>query len=152
MITRDILDYNGDVIGSMDFPDGTSDEYISSVLSQYAVEPIVDNDSYLKFSIIERKKFADELLERFKLRNINEGINALQGMWMHHRLRAYPVSFGGMNFTIDIMNLAISGDLEIACLCLLYGDTDDGTETYHWLTSDRKAYLINELKSFLGWN
>lgn len=150
MITRDII-VSGVTIGQAQFPDGTSEEEIATALSAYQ-PPEVDADSYLKFSIVERKKFADELLERFKLRNINDGINALQGMHMHHLLRAYPVTFSGQSFTIDILNLAISGDLEIACLCLLYGATDDMSEPYHWMSSDRKAYLIGELKSFLGWS
>lgn len=150
MITRDII-VDGVTIGQAQFPDGTSEEEIATALAAYQ-PPEVDADSYLKFSIVERKKFADELLERFKLRNIKDGINALQGMHMHHLLRAYPVTFSGQSFTIDILNLAISGDLEIACLCLLYGATDDMSEPYHWMSSDRKEYLIGDLKSFLGWS
>ena len=150
MITRDII-VDGVTIGQAQFPDGTSETVIAEALAAYQT-PVVDTDSYKKYSIIERKKFADELLERFKLRNINEGINALQGMHMHHLLRAYPVTFMGVSFTIDIMNLAISGDLEIACISLIYGATDDGSMAYHWMTQDRKSWLINELKSFLGWS
>lgn len=152
MINRDILDYQGAVIGSLDFPDGTSEDVISKTLAPYAAPPAaIDPDSYKKYSITERKKFAEQLLEKFKLRNINDGINAVQGLWMHHNLRAYPVHFSGMDFTIDVMNLAISGDIEIACISLMYGYTDDGSQPYHWLTAERKSYLISELKTFLGW-
>ena len=80
-----------------------------------------------------------------------DGITAIQGMHMHHIFRAYPVSFGGQNFTIDLMNLAISGDLEIATLSLIYGYTDDMSQPYHWFSAERKQWVITELKKFLGW-
>lgn len=149
MITKEII-ISGIKIGEVNFPDGTSESEISERMASYQ-PPSVDPDSYKKFSIKQRKEYADELLERFKLKNINEGINALQGMWMHHKLRDYTVNFMGITFHIDIMNLAISGDLEIACISLLYGETDDMSLPYHWLSASRKAWLITELKSFLGW-
>ena len=152
MINRDIFNYLGDKIGNISFEDGTSEHEINVQVAAYAVTPTVDPDSFLKFSIVERKKFADELLEKFKLKNIKEGINALQGLHMHHLLRAYPVSFGGESFTIDIMNLAISGDLEIACLSLIYGATDDMSLPKHWMSAARKAWLITEIKAYLGWS
>ena len=154
MIKRDIKNYLGAKIGELEFPDNTSEIEIAKALAVYANQPPTQqeqNESYLRFSIIERKKFADELLERFKAKNIKEGINAHQGLWMHHILRAYPVSFGGNDRVIDIMNLTISGDLEIACLSLIYGYTDDMSQPFHWMGGDRKQWLINELKSFLGW-
>lgn len=113
--------------------------------------PFLDEDQKLQISIDARKKFADELLEKFKARNIKDGINALQAMHMHHLLRAYNVTFAGVPMIVDIMNMAISGDLEVACLSLLYGETEDGSLPYHWMTASRKLWLINELKSFLGW-
>ncbi len=154
MIKRDIKNYLNVKIGELEFPDGTSEQAIMKALAPYACAPKSEQDaseSYLEYSIKERKQFADELLERFKKRNISEGINALQGMHMHHTLRAYPVTFSGMNFTIDIMNLAISGDIEIAALCLIYGYTDDMSQPYHWMSGDRKQWLINEMKAFLRW-
>lgn len=152
---RDILNYQGNKIGELELPDNTPEDVWDKKLASFAVAPPSQEEvqaSYLEYSIIERKQFAEKMLENFKARNISQGINAVQGMWMHHTLRAYPVTFAGMNFTIDIMNLAISGDLEIACLCLMYGYTDSGEESYHWLTSERKNYIISELKAFLGWS
>jgi hypothetical protein len=150
MIVRDIIK-NSVKIGELSFEDGTSEELIEAALSAY-VEPPSNADSYLNFTIKQRKDFADQMLEKFKLRNIKDGINAAQGMWMHHMLRAYPVNFMGLAFTIDIMNLSISGDLEIACLCLMYGATDDMSQPYHWMNAERKAYLISEIKAYLGWS
>ena len=154
MIKRNIVNHLGNKIGELEFPDGTSEIIIMNALAPYANAPLSDPEraeSLLRYSIVERKQFADELLERFKKKNILEGINAAQGFWMHHTLRAYPVTFMGVSFTIDIMNLAISGDLEIACLALMYGYTDDMSQAYHWMSGDRKQWLINELKTFLGW-
>lgn len=154
MIKRDIKNHLNVKIGEIEFPDGTSELAIQKALAAYTNAPPSPEeqlDSYLKHSIKTRKDFADELLERFKKKNILDGINALQGMHMHHILRAYPVTYAGQSFTIDIMNLAISGDLEIACLCLIFGYTDDMLQAYHWLSGDRKQWLINELKAFLGW-
>jgi len=152
MITRNILNHLGETIGTIEFNDGTSEQEITNKLAPYAIEPTVDSDSYLKFSIKQRKEYADDLLEKFKLKNIKEGINALQGLHMHHLLRAYPVSFGGEPFTVDIMNFAISGDLEIACLSLIYGATDDMSLPKHWMSAERKAWLITEIKAYLGWS
>lgn len=154
MIKRDIKNYLNVKIGELEFPDGTSEQVIAQVLAAYAHAPPTEQEqteSYLKHSIKARKEFADELLERFKKRNILDGINAAQGIWMHHTLRAYPVTYAGESRVIDIMNLTISGDLEIACLCLMYGYTDDMSQSYHWMSGDRKQWLINELKTFLGW-
>ena len=149
MIKRDIKNYLGAKIGELEFPDGTSELKIAQTLASYAHAPLSQNEqaeSYLEYSIKSRKDFADDLLERFKKRNILEGINASQGFWMHHTLRSYPVTFMGQQRVIDIMNLAISGDLEIACLALIYGYTDDMSESYHWISGDRKAWLIAEIK------
>lgn len=154
MIKRDILNYQGVKIGELDFADGTTEQEMLRVLSSYThapASPQEQAESYLQHSIATRKAFADDLLERFKKRNILEGINAAQGFWMHHTLRAYPVTYAGEARVIDIMNLAISGDLEIACLALVYGYTDDMSQPYHWMSGDRKAWLIAELKAFLRW-
>lgn len=130
------------------------DEYIrvnGVKIETHFMNQISDQYKYLDISIQKKIDFAQDLIDRLKKKNILEGINAAQGMWMHQKVRALPVSFAGMTFTIDLMNLVISGDLELACLSLIYSPADDMSETYHWLSSDRKAWIINELKLFLGW-
>lgn len=154
MKTVEIKDYENKVIGQLTFPDNVTDEEIAIVLEMYRRPPPTEEEmqnSYLEKSIRERKEFADSMLEKFKKKNINEGITAAQGMWMHQLLRAYQCTFQGEQRTLDIMNLAVSGDLEIACLALIYGQTDDMSEPYHWMSEERKQWLINELKTFLGW-
>lgn len=151
MATRDILDYLGNVVGQLELPDDTPEEVWQAKLAPYAVTPESAQEKFLNYTIKVRKQFCEDLLERFKKKNILDGINAMQGMWMHHMMRSYPVTFGGVNYTVDILNMAVSGDVEIACLALIYGATDDMSQPYHWISSERKAWLIGELKSFLGW-
>ena len=153
METRNILDYLGNVIGTLSLPDSTSEETWQLILANYAVAP--DNsaaESYKMFNIEQRKAFCDKLLSDFKLRNINDGINAIQGMHMHHRMRALEVSFYGNNFSIDVMNLAISGDIELACLALIYCTPDDMSDSKHWMSSARRDWLVGQMKAFLGWS
>ena len=40
MITRNILDYQGNIIGTLDFLDGTSEEDIAKKLAKYAQPPV----------------------------------------------------------------------------------------------------------------
>jgi hypothetical protein len=101
--------------------------------------------------LVTRKRFADNLLIQFKQNNIDEGINALQAMWIHERMRAWSYTFMGNSFTVDLMNMSVSGDIETACLALQYGTADDMSHPKHWFTQDRLNFIINEMKQFLGW-
>lgn len=40
MITRNIINHLGQIIGTMDFPDGTSEEVIAAKLAVYATPPV----------------------------------------------------------------------------------------------------------------
>jgi hypothetical protein len=108
-------------------------------------------DSRMMYSIKERKQWAEDMLERFKKRNISLGINAQQSMWLHHRMRALEITFAGIQMTEDILNMAVSGDIETACLSLMNSTVDDGTKPYHWYTEDTRKWLIDEMKVYLGW-
>jgi hypothetical protein len=148
---RDILDYQGNKCGELDLPDDTTDEVWSQKLAQYSKAPPNATIQLLDFSIKRRKDYAEDLLERFKLKNITEGVNALQGLWMQHRMRAVDITFMGVPMTIDVLNLAISGDIEIACLTLLSCTPDDMSQPFHWMNQDRINWLVADMKSFLGW-
>lgn len=95
--------------------------------------------------------FAKSLMAEFKQQNKDDGINALQAMWLHHRVRAWSYSFYGISYTVDIPNMVISGDIETACLALLNGAPDDMSQAYHWVSAPRVAWLTDQMKSFLGW-
>ena len=101
--------------------------------------------------IKERKEYADDLMERFKAKNISEGISLLQGMHMHSRMRKLSVSISGLSFDLDVLNMAVSGDIEIACVALQYATPDDMSLPYHWLSSARLSWLVSDMKTFLGW-
>ena len=152
MAKRNILDYQGNVIGELELPDGTSEEVWQSKLAPYAVNPSEGAaENALKFTIQQRKEFCEKLLDSFKKRNMGQGINAPQGLWLHHRMRALECSIFGVSYTLDVMNMAISGDVEMACIALQYMTLDDMSQAYHWMNADRRDYLVNEMKSFLGW-
>ena len=151
MESRNIVDFNGDIIGQLELPEGTSEQSWADHLAPYAINPAVSASTYTMFNIKQRKEFCETLLEEFKARNIGLNINALQGMWMHHRMRAMEITFMGLPVTIDVLNLVISGDVEIACLTLIYAPLDDMSAGYHWFNQSAKDFLVNSMKRYLGW-
>jgi len=52
---------------------------------------------------------------------------------------------------IDMLNLVVSGDIEVACLTLQLLSLDDMTQPFHWLNEDRRTWMVNECKTYLGW-
>lgn len=96
------------------------------------------------------RNFALRLMSIFKLSNKQEGINALQALWVHHRLRAAEITFMGMPMVLDVMNLVISGDIEVAYLALDNMTPDDGSQPFHWLTSARIDLLKSTIVDYLG--
>lgn len=149
---RDILNYLGQKIGEIEFPDDTSEEVIQNCLAMYATSQEVDTAAlYRRYSIEQRQKFCHELIQRFKDKNLQDGINAMQAFHLQHRMRALDVTFMGVPFVVDIMNLVISGDVEVGCLALLYCQPDDMSLPYHWFSTERRNWLVAEMKSYLGW-
>lgn len=148
---RDILDYLGNVIGEMDLPDDTSEEVWAQKLAVYAVDPNPNALQILDATIKERKEWADDFMQRFKKKNLLENINGMQALWVHHRLRALPVNFTGMDFTIDLLNLVVSGDLECACLALMNTPPDAMDQPFHFLSQERLDWIVKELKDYLHW-
>jgi len=148
---RPIKNYLGEVIGTLSFPDDTPEEKWQAALAPYTLPPVDPTAQRIRISIKDRKEYADDLIERFKFKNISEGINALQAMYMHHKMRALPVTFYGVPMTLDLLNMVVSGDIEVACLSLMYCTPDDGTMPFHWLNAARVSWLVTEMKSYLGW-
>jgi hypothetical protein len=97
-------------------------------------------------------QFAKNLFMEFKQKNKDEGINGAQALWLHNRVRALEVNFPGMPSTIqDIINMGASGDIQTACLCLMFCTPDDMSQPYHWLSAERVNWLISAMKNHLGW-
>jgi hypothetical protein len=156
MITRDALNYLGQKIGEVSFPDGTSEDVIAKKLAPYAVAPVSQEEMVQKSlmkNIKQRKEYADDLLERFKAKNISEGINALQAMKLHEKMAELHYVFMGQSMKADILNMAVSGDIETAILALMNTtDLDDGSAPYHWLNEARRDWLVADMKAYLGWS
>ena len=148
---RNVLDKDGTVIGSMDFPDDTPESVVQAKLEDYRKAITIDSRFQTKFTIQQRKAFAEQMLEDFKAKNIEDGINAMQALWMHHRMRELPIVIGGVSMKQDLMNMSVSGDIETACIALQYAVPDDMSMPYHWLSSARLNWLINKMKVYLGW-
>lgn len=151
---RDIVNYLEEVVGQMELPDDTSEEIWAAKLAVYAVAPLSQGElaaRALNLTIGVRKAYCEDLMGRFKRANIEAGITAPQGLWMHHRMRAADISLGGLPLTLDILNMVVSGDVELGCVALQYVTPDDMTQTYHWLSSARLAWLVADMKVFLGW-
>lgn len=149
---RNILNNQDQVIGTLELPDGTPESVWEERLSAYKISEQELSERGLEQSIKARKLYAEDLLERFKKKNISEGINVLQAINMHAKVRALPVTFMGHSMTVDLLNCAISGDIEVAVLTLLYcTDIDDMTQPYHWLNQERVNWLVADMKGYLGW-
>lgn len=102
-----------------------------------------------------KKSFSNLMLLAFKHKNITEGINAPQAIWLHAKMRALqvnlPPQMGGLSCSIDVLNMALAGDAEAACIALQFCEVDDMSQPYHWFNDDRRDWLVNNLKEFLGW-
>src|SRR5574343_869956 len=124
-------------------------------------------EDQLKSDFVSSKEFANYLMLRMKLANNLSGINLGQALWVHHRLRALEVtipqqiadqfpgsglsSVVGIPMTIDLLNLVIYGDLEVAYICLLAATPDSGLSSYHFLPTDALAWIRHDVGVYLGW-
>lgn len=123
-------------------------DFSESDLNQWAI----DNQT---------RDFANRLMAWLKVDNIKSEINIFQALWVHHRMRAVEISSInvpgagavplGYACTIDVMNLIISGDMEVAFFVLDAMTPDDMTQPYHWLSSAKIAMIKNEIAIYLGW-
>lgn len=131
--------------------------YGSSIADEPALDLIIDthvnenSSEQIYLTIYDRKYFCDELMDRFKKLNINSQITAAQGFWLHTRLRQHTFTFYGNTYTLDIMNLIVSGDVELGCIAMMNFSPDSMEEPYHFFTQQRIDWLVNEMKKYLGW-
>lgn len=124
-------------------------------------------EEQIKADFISNKEFASDLMLRMKLANNLSGINLGQALWVHHRLRALDITISqeiadqfpgsglssvvGVPLKMDLMNLVISGDLEVAYICLLAAEPDSGLSSYHFLVAEALAWIRHEVGVYLGW-
>lgn len=161
MTKRDILNYLGAKIGELELPDDTSEEIWAKKLAVYATAPLSQQEQLsqsLDRSIAQSREWADEIIEEFKKENLKEFIEAgtsnemalLTSLHVHGRMRAISVTVGGVPFTIDLMNLVISGDLETAFVVLSYMEPDDMSMPYHWFNQTRIDSLKAKISDRIG--
>lgn len=139
----DSLEIHGDTLVS----ESGLDTVISSHTPDY-VSVIVQN------TVQENKTFADDCMQRFKQKNIIEGLSTMdQAAWVHHRMRVvdYTLAEDSSVVKIDLMNLIVSGDIELAYFVMGQMVPDDMTKPYHWWTQARIDWVRNEIATYLGW-
>lgn len=119
----------------------------------------------IEISIADRRRWAEELMQRLKKRNIDGGLGLAQSLWVHSRLRALEISvleahamampqlapLVGQTVIIDLMNLVVSGDIETAFAALMCAVPDDMSEDYHALSAEMIGWIMNEIAVYLGW-
>lgn len=156
--TRDIYNYLGVKIGEIELPSSTTEDEWTAKLAEYSAAPKTQEQiakENLAISITDRKTFGDELMEEFKLKNISDGIAWYQAMHLHSRIRAWevtlPPALGSVVVTVDLLNMIVSGDIETASLALLYGANDAMSSPLHWITNERRVWLINKMRAWLQW-
>lgn len=104
-----------------------------------------------------RKDFGENLMLAFKQKNISEGIQWYQALWLHSRIREWkvtlPPALGSAVLYVDLINmLTVSGDIETTCLAVMYGEPDDMSSVLHWCSADRLNWLRDQMKAWLGWS
>lgn len=155
-MTRDILDYLGNKIGEMSEPTGViwSEEKWTEKLAVYAKAPPTSQEQLeynIGVTVSQRRVWAEEIIEEMKKENLLAGINVMQALWVHNRLRALEITVGGVSFVIDLMNLVVSGDLEVAYVALGYTTPDDMSQAYHFLSTEKIASYRLKIAKKLGW-
>lgn len=153
---RAITDYQGNVIGTLNLPEGTPEEVWLAKLNEYRQPPEDQEAKRRLMTIVQGKQFAVELMQKFKDRNLQNNMTLIQGLWLHQRIKNWTVSLppemGGFTFTVDIMNMADSGDIESAYISFLYGELDEMTEPYHCVDQDMIDWVTGEMSSYLGFS
>lgn len=123
-------------------------------------EEYVSNSSY-KADLNARREFGSNLMLAFKQKNISEGIQWYQALWLHHRMRNWQVNMPSAlltalgvsdpGMTVDLVNIIVAGDIETASLALTYGIADDMTSPFHWGSAERIGWMNDQMKRWLGW-
>lgn len=97
------------------------------------------------------RRFAQELISEIKLSNQQASIPFENVLHLQSRLRALEVHHpSGRTYTIDLINLVVSGDVETAFHALSYVTPDDMTQSWHWLSASLLLNIRQRMASFLG--
>lgn len=144
---REILNYLGEKIGELELPDETIDEVWEEELAKYAIPPksqLEQMSEALTRAVSTSRVLADQIIEEIKKENLqffltsgmSQDLAIMLSLHTHSRMRAIDIKVGGMPFTIDLMNLIISGDLETAWVVLSYMNPDDMSMPFHYFSRE----------------
>lgn len=116
-----------------------------------------------------RQEFGENLMLAFKQKNISEGMQWFQAIHLHSRIKDVIVTYptpeqfphpayaavgaliGGQTKNVDIFNMIKGGDIETAYFSLLYTTNDPMTSPEHWITEERRQWLLEQMRVWLGW-
>lgn len=136
---RDILDYQGNVLGQLELPDDTPEEVWEEKLAPYARPPQDPVEAMVDYLIEKNKNATSGILDqinRLILSNfVSSGLSdakiAEKMLWAQHRLRALTFTIGGDEYTVDIVNLFVTGDISSALVALSNMPPDDMSLSKH---------------------
>lgn len=162
-MTRDAFDYLGNKVSTLSEPDGVtwSESEWERKLAVFARPPLSGEEQLNEMlirSVSQSRVWADEIIEEFKRENlayfvqnaISNDVAILISLHVHHRMRAITIEVSGLTFTIDLLNLVISGDLETAFAVLSYMEPDDMSMPFHWFTQERIDSLKAKIAERVG--
>jgi hypothetical protein len=158
METRNILNYQGQVIGEMQKANGTSEEAWAAALAPYAAAPLSQQQllsAVLDRTVSQGRAAAEKIIETIKKDNlasfIEQGKSNTEmldiSLWINHRLRALPCQVSNGDAIIcDLINFCFSGDLESAYMSVAQMVPDDMSKSYHYFTQAK----IDQIKALLA--
>lgn len=142
METRDILDSDGNTIGSIDMPEGTSEEVWAEKLSHYSYTPPAQTTTDLiNWKVADAVRFGAETIALFKRKNIESGITQADKTkvvsdychWLNHYLEQ-----GSLYAALEQINLYLI-------------DTDSGRgDAGQFVTDVRLNYYKQRIQTYLG--
>lgn len=83
MINRNIVNYLGEIVGTIEFPNGTDESVISGKLAELAAPPkVATMQEIVSAKILQYERTAPELLREIKVTNTLSGITDAQSAQM----------------------------------------------------------------------
>jgi hypothetical protein len=140
METRDIIDYQGNVIGSLSLPEGTSEDTWTEKLIVYAQAPIQPTmEEIVGKKIVDAQTFGQALLKEFATENVLMGITeagkTIQVTDYLHKLSHYIMT-GSLYAALTEIDVIIS-------------DTNK-SDLDPFVTNDRMNIYKEKIQRYLG--
>lgn len=139
---KDILDLNGNIIGTLELPDSTSDEVWAEQLAFYAASPgTLTPNQIVSASIQNAQNFGAQLLLSFATTNVLNGITQA-GLTI-------PVS----DYLVNVYNYLSAGSLyaTISAIETLIADTSETKAGLApFITNDVLYTYLNKIQAYLN--